>query len=294
MKAAILDLARSRPVLFDGGMGTELMKRGIPQGACPELWNVENPKAVQSMHAEYYAAGSDAVTSNSFGGHPLKLEAAGLKDRTIELNAAAAANVAAVRPAGRFVAGSIGPTGKLLKPQGEFTEAEFEAGFAAQSAALAEGGADFLIVETMFDLREALTALRGARAGAPRLPVFVTMTFNKTRRGFFTMMGDPLAACLSELEKAGASAVGANCTLTSADMIGLARELRKATSLPLIVQPNAGRPDVDGEGGMVYAQSPDEFAADMAVIASAGVAFLGGCCGTTPQTIQRLASRLGR
>jgi len=294
VSAPILDLARTRTVLLDGGMGTELMKRGIPQGYCPELWNIENAAAVRDMHAGYFAAGSDAVTSNSFGGHPLKLEAFGLRERTAELNAAAAAHVAAARPEGRFVAGSMGPTGKLLKPQGEFTEAEFETGFAEQASALAAGGADVLIVETMFDLREALTAIRGARAASPGLPVFATLTFNKTRRGYFTMMGDPLAASIAELDKAGAAAVGANCTLTSADMIGLARELRAATTLPLIVQPNAGRPGVDGEGSMIYPQSPDEFAGDMMAIASAGVAFLGGCCGTTPDSIRCLAALLGR
>ncbi|MDD8025864.1 MAG: homocysteine S-methyltransferase family protein [Acidobacteriota bacterium] len=292
MTAPILALARTRPVLFDGGMGTELMKRGLLPGFCPELWNVENPEAVRSMHADYYAAGSDAVTSNSFGGHPLKLEASGLRDRTAELNAAAAGAVVAARPAGRFVAGSMGPTGRLLKPQGEYTEREFESGFAEQAAALAAGGADVLIVETMFDLREALTALRGALAAASAVPVFVTLTFNRTRRGFFTMMGDPLAASMAELEKAGASAVGANCTLVSSDMIELARELRSATALPLIVQPNAGRPDLGSDGSAVYPQSPEEFASDMTVIAASGVSFLGGCCGTTPEMIRRLAARL--
>ncbi len=294
MSAAILELARSRTVLLDGGMGTELMKRGLPQGLCPELWNVENPAAVRDMHASYFAAGSDAVTTNSFGGHPLKLEAFGLRPRTAELNAAAAANVAAARPAGRFVAGSLGPTGQLLKPDGEHTEAEFESGFAEQAAALAAGGADVLIVETMFDLREALTAVRGALAASAGRPVFATMTFTKTRRGFFTMMGDPLAASMAALERAGASAVGANCTLTSADMIGLAGELRAATDLPLIIQPNAGRPGVDGQGGLAYAQTAAEFAADMKAIADAGVGFLGGCCGTTPDSIRGLAALLGR
>ncbi len=292
MTATLLDLAAARTVLLDGGLGTELMKRGIPQGFCPELWNVENPEALRGVHADYFAAGSDAVTTNSFGGHPLKLEAYGLRGRAAELNREAARNAAAVRPPGGFVAGSLGPTGKLLKPQGEHTELEFEAGFAEQAAALAEGGADVLVVETMFDLREALTALRGARGGAPALPVFVSLTYGRTRRGFFTMMGDPLAASSAELERNGAAVVGANCTLTSGDMIALAKDLRAATTLPLLVQPNAGRPDIDGEGGLQYAQSADEFAADMVEVAAAGVAFLGGCCGTTPETIRRLKARL--
>jgi 5-methyltetrahydrofolate--homocysteine methyltransferase len=292
MTAPILALAEKKTVLLDGGLGTELMKRGIPQGLCPELWNVERPEAIAAVHADYYAAGADAVSTNSFGGHPLKLEAYGLRDRTAEINAAAARNAVRARPAGRFVAGSLGPTGRLLKPQGEYTEQEFEAGYAEQALALAEGGVDFLIVETMFDLREALTALRGAASAVSGLPVFVTLTYNKTRRGFFTMMGDPLGAASAELERNGAAAIGANCTLTSTDMIGLARELRAATSRPLIVQPNAGRPEVENDGGLRYAQSADEFAEDMAAVAAAGVSFLGGCCGTSPETIRRLAARL--
>ncbi len=294
MSATLLDLARRRPVLFDGGMGTELMRRGLPQGLCPELWNADNPEAVRAVHADYYAAGSDVVTSNSFGGHPLKLEAAGLRDRAEELNRAAAAAAASVRPPGRFVAGDLGPTGKMLKPEGEYTEAEIEAGYAAQAAALASGGADVLIVETMFDLREALAAVRGAVSASGGRPVFASLTFSKTRRGFFTMMGDPLAGSMAELEKAGAAAVGANCTLTSPDMIGLAAELRAATARPLIIQPNAGQPGLGGDGALLYPQGPDEFAADMAAIAAAGVSFLGGCCGTTPETIRHLAARLGR
>lgn len=292
MTVPILELAATRTVLLDGGLGTELMKRGIPLGLCPEIWNVERPDAVAGVHADYFAAGSDAVSTNSFGGHPLKLEAYGLRDRAVELNRQAARNAVSVRPPGRFVAGSLGPTGRLLKPQGEYTDREFEAGYAEQALALAEGGVDFLIVETMFDLREALAALRGARSAVLGVPVFVTLTYNKTRRGYFTMMGDRLDAAAVELEKNGAAAIGANCTLTSADMIGLARELRAATARPLVIQPNAGRPEIEGDGGLRYAQTADEFAADMAAVAAEGVAYLGGCCGTAPETIRRLAERL--
>ena len=139
----ILDLAKTRTILLDGGMGTELMKRGLTQGQIPELWNVEHPEAVQSVHRDYFEAGADAVSTNSFGASRLKLEGLGLAERCRELNRAAAANAAAVRPAGRFVAGSVGPTGKFLKPQGEYTEGQIEESFAEQAAGLAEGGADF-------------------------------------------------------------------------------------------------------------------------------------------------------
>ena len=290
----ILEWAKTRIVLLDGGLGSELMKRGLPQGTTPELWNVEHPDAVRGVHGDYYEAGADAVSTNSFGASRLKLEGLGLAERCLELNRAAAANAAAVRPTGRFVGGSMGPTGKFLKPQGEYTERDFEDSFAEQARGLAEGGADFLILETFFDLREALCGLWGAKKSAPRLPVFVTLTYNKTKRGFFTLMGDGPAAAAAALEKNGAAAIGANCTLTSAAMIDLAAELRRATALPIIVQPNAGQPEIGEDGGTVYTQTPEQFAADMVRIAGAGANFVGGCCGTTPDFIRRLAERLAR
>jgi 5-methyltetrahydrofolate--homocysteine methyltransferase len=294
MSPTILELAAARPVLLDGGLGSELMKRGLPQGATPELWNVEKPEILRALHREYFEAGSDAVSTNSFGASRIKLDALGLGARCVELNRAAAVNAAAVRPVGKFAGGSLGPTGKFLKPQGAFSPGEFEDAFAEQARALLDGGVDFLILETFFDLREALCALRGARRGASTIPVLATLTFNKNRRGFFTMMGDGLAASAAALEKDGASAVGANCTLTSEAMIDLARELRRSTALPIILQPNAGQPEMGADGRTVYAQSPDRYAADMAEIAAAGANFLGGCCGTDPEFIRRLAARLNR
>ncbi len=290
----LLDLARTRPVLLDGALGTELMKRGLPQGALPEIWNVENPGGVRSVHAAYFAAGSDAVSTNSFGGHPLKLAASGLRARCAELNRAAAEIAASVRPSGRYIIGSLGPCGKLLRPQGDATEAELEAGFSEQVRALAEGGVDLILLETMIDLREALCALSGSKKAAPGLPVAASMTFNQTRRGFFTLMGDSVVRCAAELGRNDLGAFGANCTLASGAMIALAREIRAATSLPVIIQPNAGQPEIDGTGGMVYAQTPAEFASDMAQAAAAGANILGGCCGTNPDSILALSAVLSR
>jgi 5-methyltetrahydrofolate--homocysteine methyltransferase len=290
----ILELAKTRTVVLDGGLGTELMKRGLSQGTAPELWNVEQPAAIQAVHRDYFDAGSDAVATNSFGASRLKLEGLGLTGRCLELNRAAAVNAVAVRPAGRFVAGSMGPTGKFLKPQGEYTEGQFEDSFAEQARGLAEGGADFLILETFFDLREALCGLWGAKKAAPNLPVFVTLTYNRTKRGFFSMMGDGIAAATAALEKNGVAAVGANCTLVSGAMIELAADLRRATALPTIVQPNAGQPEMREDGSTGYAQTPDQFAEDMVRIAAAGTNFVGGCCGTTPDFIRRLSERLPR
>lgn len=288
MRPSLIDLARTRTVLFDGAMGTELMARGLGLGDLPELWNVDKPGLVREVHAAYFAAGADVVSTNSFGGSPLKLAAHGLESRAFELNRAAARLAREAAPEGRFVAGSIGPTGKFLMPQGPSTEAEFEAAFAEQVRGLEAGGVDVLIVETQYDLREALSAVRAARR-VSKLPVFVTMTFNARPRGFFTLMGDTVGRSATELERAGASAFGANCTLASDQMAACVRACREATALPLIAQANAGQPVAGADGLVSYTQSLEEYVRHVPDIVRAGAVFVGGCCGTDPSFIRAMA-----
>jgi len=285
----ILDLVKTRNVLLDGGFGTELIKRGFPRGACPEAWNVERPEVIGEIHRRYFEAGSDAVSTNSFGGSRIKLASYGQDRRCYELNRAAARIAHEVRPGGRFVGGSIGPTGKFLRPQGEFTEAEFEESFAEQARGLSDGKADFLIIETQYDLREALCALRAARE-ATSLPVFVTMTFSRGPRGFFTVMGNSVGHCLEALGREGAVAVGANCTLDSADMAVLVKEMRATTPLPLIAQANAGKPLLSGEGEVTYSQGLEDYLRFVPRLIENGANIVGGCCGTDPEYIRRMAA----
>lgn len=288
MRPSLIDMARTRTVLFDGAMGTELMARGLGPGSVPELWNVEKPGLVREVHEAYFAAGADVVTTNSFGGSTLKLAAHGLESRAFELNRAAARLAREAAPEGRFVAGSVGPTGKFLRPQGPATEEEFEAAFAEQVRGLEAGGADVLLVETQYDLREALAAVRAARR-VSKLPVFVTMTFNARPRGFFTLMGDTVARSAAELERAGASAFGANCTLASDQMAACVRACREATALPLIAQANAGQPVAEADGRISYTQSLEDYVRHVPDIVRAGAVFVGGCCGTTPSFTRAMA-----
>ncbi|TRZ89198.1 hypothetical protein D4R89_06510 [bacterium] len=289
MNRTIFDLIKERAVLFDGGMGTELMRHGLPLGTSPETWNVERPDIVQRIHADYFEAGSDAVSTNSFGGNRIKLAAHGLEGRARELNLAAARVARRAAPDGKFVAGSMGPTGKFLQPQGEFTEAEFEEVYGEQAGALAEGGVDLLIIETQYDLKEALAALKGARRAAPSLPVFVTLTFNKFPRGYFTLMGNTVSLSVEALEKEGARAVGANCTLNSEDMVGLVRAFREATKLPVIAQANAGKPALSGDGQVSYSQGLEDYVRFIPEMLKAGANVIGGCCGTDPGYIRKMA-----
>jgi 5-methyltetrahydrofolate--homocysteine methyltransferase len=283
------DLLQKRVILLDGGMGTELIRRGLPQGYCPELWNVEEPEQVEEIHRRYFEAGADVVTTNSFGGSPIKLAAHDLAGRAFELNRAAAENAVRARLESKFVAGSLGPTGKFLKPTGEYEENDFENGFGLQAEALAQGGVDFLLVETMYDLREALCALRGARSRSS-LPVFVTMTFNRTPRGFFTLMGNSVRQCLLELEQNGVPIVGANCTLDSGEMADLVEEMRQEISLPILAQPNAGQPAASSDGKVTYSQDVDDYVRHIPQIIQNGANLIGGCCGTDPDYIRRMAA----
>jgi 5-methyltetrahydrofolate--homocysteine methyltransferase len=288
MAKTIFDLVKERVVLLDGGMGTELIKLGLPKGTCPELWNVEKPEIVKKVHTSYFDAGSDVVLTNSFGGNRIKLSSHGLEAKCYELNLKAAIIAGQVKPEARFVAGSMGPTGKFLKPVGEFSEEEFESAYAEQARGLTDGMVDFLLIETQYDLREALCALKGARKSS-HLPIFVTMTFNRNPRGFFTIMGNSVSQCIKELEAHKVPATGANCTLDSSDMAILIKIMREATPLPLIVQPNAGKPVLSLSGEVTYSQGVEDYVRFIPEIIKNGANLIGGCCGTNPDYIRRMA-----
>ena len=288
MSEGILDAIKKRIILLDGGFGTELIARGFPQGACPETWNVEKPEVVKEIHKNYYDAGADAVLTNSFGGTTIKLSSHDLEDRCFELNRAAALIANEVKPEGRYLGGSMGPTGKFLKPQGEHSEEEFEEAYTEQARGLAEGGVDFLLIETQYDLNEALCALRGARK-ATDVPIFLTMTFNHHPKGFFTLMGNSVGQFLETMEQKGVSVVGSNCTLNSEEMAEMVKIMREKTSLPLIAQANAGKPSLSEEGKVAYSQGIEDYLRFIPQIIKNGANIIGGCCGTNPDYIARMS-----
>ncbi|UCE41292.1 MAG: homocysteine S-methyltransferase family protein [Candidatus Aminicenantes bacterium] len=288
MSETIFGALKKRIVLLDGGMGTELIAHGFPQGGCPESWNVEKPDVVQKIHKSYFDAGSDAVLTNSFGGSQIKLESYDLGDRCYELNLAAARNATEVRPEGKFVGGSIGPIGKFLSPVGDYEETQFEAAYAEQAKGLADGGVDFLLIETQYDLMEALCALQGARHVTDK-PVFVTMTFKIGPRRFFTEWGNSVNQCVGELEKEGVPIIGINCTLDSEEMVDLIKAIRENTSLSIIAQANAGKPSLSDDGEVSYEQSIEDYIRFIPDMIKNGASIIGGCCGTNPEYIKRMA-----
>jgi len=291
MKTSILELVKKRTVLLDGGMGTELFKRDFPMGTCPESWNTDKPEAIKDIHKSYFEAGSDAVLTNSFGGNKIKLSSYELGKHCYKFNRAAAELAQKAKPEGKFVGGSMGPTGKFLKPQGEYTEEEFEVAYFEQARGLSDGGADFLLIETQYDLSETLCALRAAKKTSD-LPVFVTMTFNKTPRGYFTIMGINFSKFAEKMAEYEVSAIGANCTLDSKDMAELIKIAREHTSLPLIAQANAGQPQPSPDGKITYSQPVEDYVKYIPEAIKNGAGIIGGCCGTDPVYISRMAEML--
>ena len=279
MADTILELIKKKTVVLDGGMGTELMKHGFSQGECPEKWNSKKPDVIKSIHQSYFEAGSDVVLTNSFGGSKLKLTSYGLDEQCYELNRQAGLLANMVKPDGKFVAGSIGPTGKFLWPQGDHTEGEFEDAYGVQAKGLADGHVDFILIETQYDIMEALCALRAARKNAS-CPVFVTMTFENYPKGFFTMMGNSVPQCIESLEEENVPVIGANCTLDSEDMAELIKSMRASTSLPLIAQANAGKATLTSEGEVSYSQGIENYVKHVPQIIDNGASIIGGCCGT--------------
>lgn len=275
----------------DGAWGTMLMARGLAPGESPETMNLSNPEVLADIAERYIAAGAQLLTTNTFGGSPLKLAAFGLEERTEEINAAA---VAAVRPvaAGRaFISASVGPTGTLLAPYGDTAPEEVGAAFERQIRALVGAGADVLCIETMIDLAEARLAVEAARSVSADIPIIATMTFDRIPRGLFTIMGVGVAEACAGLEEAGADVVGSNCGNGTDTMVEIAAELVAHTSLPVIIQPNAGLPEHVG-GELVYPESPEFMAQRVPRLIDLGVRIIGGCCGTGPEHVRALRAAI--
>jgi 5-methyltetrahydrofolate--homocysteine methyltransferase len=276
----------------DGAWGTLLMERGLRPGEAPEVMNLSHAPTIEEIARLYLEAGADLITTNTFGGSPARLRARGLEDRTEAVQQAAVAAVRAAVGERALISASVGPSGRLLRPHGDADPAEIAAGFERQIAALAAAGADLVCIETMTDLDEAVLAVRAARAVEARLPVIATMTFESTRRGFFTVMGTSVEQAARGLETAGADVVGSNCGNGSEVMVEIARELLAHTDHPIAIQPNAGLPEVRGTA-VVYPESPEQMAERARVMLELGVAIVGGCCGTTPAHVRALRRVVG-
>ena len=274
-------------------MGTMLFEAGLVDGACQELWNDTHADVVRNIHKAYFDAGSDFIETNTFGGTRLKLDAYGLADRTRELNVLGARLARSVCPPGRYVAGSIGPTGHLpdtFEPLGDVSEEEFYENFQEQARALAEGGVDLFAIETMMYPEEAVVAIRAAKESTG-LPVMCTMFFQweKEQKRDRTMWGTSPEEAAKILFEAGADVVGCNCGDGGPERAAaIIQGMRSVSGGLLIAYPNAGLPRIV-DGRTIYELPPEEMAGGYPAILEAGANSVGACCGSTPAHIRRIA-----
>ncbi len=284
------DLLASAPVVADGALGTELQARGLAAGELPDEWNLSHPEVIQDVISAYVNAGSEVVLTATFRANRITLSGHGLESKVDEINRAGV-QVARRAAAGRArVFASVGPTGKLLM-MGDVSAEDMRSAFSEQGRALADAGADAILLETMTDLEEAKIAVAAAKETG--LPVGCSMVFDSGKNKDRTMMGATPEVVAAELEAAGADFIGANCGIGIQGYIEVCRRLRAATKKPLWIKANAGLPEIE-DGKAVYRTTPEEFASYIRALIDAGANFVGGCCGTNPAFIRATAAAVAK
>jgi homocysteine S-methyltransferase len=279
-----LDALNQRVLVCDGAMGTQLYARGIFLNRCFDELNLTQPDLVAEIHHDYVRAGADVLETNTFGANQFKLSTFGLGDKVRLINVQGARIARHAARENAWVAGSIGPLGIRIEPWGRTGVDEAEAAFREQAEALVEGGVDLFILETFRDLNELKAAIRAVR-GCSTLPVVAQMT---TEEDGNSLDGTPPETFAPELERAGADVIGVNCSVGPAAMLETIETMSRLTNVRLVAQPNAGRPrDVDGRN--LYLCSPEYMASYARRFIAAGTRLIGGCCGTTPEHIRRIA-----
>ena len=286
---SFLDRLRSGQILIsDGAIGTNLQQRGLVAGKAGEFWVMERPEEIVQLHRDFITAGSDIILTCTFGGTSIRLAQDGLGDRAVEINRGA---VALARQAadgtGVLIAASLGPTGQMLKPLGTMEEEDCYNAYRQQAQALAEAGADLLVVETQFDLAEAGLAVKAARSVSD-MPLVCSFSYDRGKR---TMMGVKPAQ-MAEQFKEGVDLVGINCGRSLEDNLAALRELHSATNLPIWFKPNAGLPQVDAEGHTMFSVTPEGMGAHAPEWIAAGASVVGGCCGSSPEHVRQIAKAI--
>jgi 5-methyltetrahydrofolate--homocysteine methyltransferase len=273
-------------LICDGAMGTMLQSKGLSAGECPDEWNISHSDAVFDVHRGYVQAGADIILTNTFGANRLKLKRCGLEDRLVNINTEGAKLAREASGADVCVLGDMGPTGELIEPLGDLTYGDGYECFLEQALILKDAGVDGVIVETMSDPNEMKAAVSAcARTG---LLVIGSMTFQKGKSDFRTMMGATVRGCVQGMIDSGCCIIGTNCGLGAGDMVELVRQMRDCMKTAIIAQPNAGMPRLVN-GKTVFDQAPVEMAGHVRQLIEAGANIVGGCCGTTPEHIREVA-----
>ncbi len=283
-KAYFKEIISEKVLILDGATGTELQKRGMPTGVCPEQWVIENSEVIKQIQKAYVDAGSDIVYTCTFGGNRVKLEEFGLGDKTVGMNRKLAQLSKEAVSGKAFVAGDIASTGRFIKPLGDMPFEECVNIYKEQVQGLLEGGVDLFVIETMLDIQEARAALLAVKESCD-LPVLVSMSFDDSGR---TLTGtDPVTALIT-LQSLGADAVGCNCSTGPRQMVEIIKMMKPYARIPIMAKPNAGLPKLVN-GATVFDMGAEEFGTYTQSFLEAGVNLLGGCCGTSPEYIRQLS-----
>ncbi|QNU65270.1 homocysteine S-methyltransferase family protein [Ruminiclostridium herbifermentans] len=282
-KATFRELISNKILILDGATGTQLQKKGMPTGVCPEQWVYENPDVIKSIQKEYIESGSNIIYTCTFGGNRIKLDEFGIGDRTVELNRCLAKYSKEAAGDKCLVAGDLASTGRFIKPLGDMDFEDCVNIYKEQVKGLLEGGVDLFVIETMLDIQEARAALIAVKESCD-LPVCVSMSFDEN---FRTLTGtDPITALIT-LQSLGADVVGCNCSTGPVQMLKIISMMKPYAKVPLMAKPNAGLPKLIN-GKTTFDMKPEEFGSYIKEFIDAGVNLLGGCCGTSPDYIKQI------
>lgn len=280
-------LAAGEVLISDGATGTNLQQQGLPVGAAAEAWVLDNPEGIRSLNRAFIEAGSDILLTCTFGGTKLRLSASNLTEKFELINRKAVEiTQEAAQGQGVLVAGSIGPTGHMLAPLGTVSVEEAEENFREQAQLLIESGVDLIVIETQFDINEALAAVRGVRDIDPKIPLVCSFSYD---RGVRTMMGVKPSGMAADIGAAAVDILGVNCGRSLDENLQVLTRLREATEKPIWFKPNAGMPETDEEGKPTYSVTPEEMGSLVPAWLEAGAQILGGCCGTSPAHLEAIA-----
>ena len=293
VKEEVKEQLNKRPLLLDGAMGTMLQAYGLKSGECSEEWNISHLQVVQKIHQEYIKAGADVILTNTFGANRIKLSSFGRETNILKINEIAV-NIAkdAINKERNlekriFIAGSVGPTGRILEPHGDLKVSEVYKNYKEQAGILEKAGVDLIILETFYDLEEIKAALKATKENT-NLMVIASMTFDKNLKTIYGV--DPERAVIV-LENEGTDGIGANCGTGPEILYEVLKIIKKTSKTYLMVEPNAGMPELI-KGKVVYPASPKIMAEYTEKFVKLGLNLIGGCCGTTPLHIKAMSDKI--
>lgn len=294
MRKPLIDAIRTGVLLADGAMGTQLLDAGLEMGGSGDAWNRDHPDRVRAIHDAYVEAGARVLLTNTFQASAPALTRHGLREQTYAINLAGARLARDAMGAGGYVLGDVGPFGGFLEPLGNTSRSELRNVFAEQVTALVDGGVDGIIIETMTAMEELETAVTATRDVRSDLLIVASVTYDRVADGGFrTMTGVDVAETVRFIESLGVAVIGCNCGtgLHIGDYVQLVGRIRGMTTLPIMVQPNAGQPRLE-RGRIVYEETAETMAAAVPALVSAGASVVGGCCGTTPRHIKLFGAQI--